>query len=135
MTRRRKPPVSPRAQRGMGLLGLLIIACMVGFFVMAGIRIAPGYTEYLVVKENVIRVAEEYDENRDTVRTLRIKLATYFNTNQVKGLNARDVVIKREDGEIIIDAGYEDRIPMLWRIDAVVRYDDLKYIAGQKYSE
>ncbi|MEM9396346.1 MAG: DUF4845 domain-containing protein [Pseudomonadota bacterium] len=126
---------SPARQQGMGMLGILTIAIMVGFFVMSAIRIAPSYTEYLVVKETVIRVAEEYDENRDTPATLRNTIAKYFNTNQIKGISPREVIIKREKGRIVINSNYEKRIPLVWRIDAVVRYDDLEFIAGETYSD
>jgi hypothetical protein len=122
--------VNYRRQQGLGVLGLLIIAVMVGFFVMSGIRIAPGYLEYLTVRDTVIRVAEEFDREEDTIADIRRALAGYFNTNQIKGLDYRDVRIERREGYIFIDANYEQRIPLVWRIDAVVKYDDLVFEAG-----
>ena len=124
-----------RKQGGMGLLGLLLIAIMVGFFVMSGIRIAPGYIEYLSIRDIVIRVAEEYKEDEDTISDIRRKLADYFNTNQIKAIDSREVEITREDGRVVIDASYEDRIPLVWRVDAIVKYDDLSFIAGETYSD
>ncbi|MEM9314943.1 MAG: DUF4845 domain-containing protein [Pseudomonadota bacterium] len=126
---------SHRRQRGIGLLGMLIIAVMVGFFVMSAIRITPGYFEYLSVREVVIRVAEEYDPNADTFTDLRRKLADYFNTNQIKALHPREIELSRDEGKVVINANYELRIPLVWRIDAVVKYDDLVFIAGQTYSD
>jgi hypothetical protein len=35
----------------------------------------------------------------------------------------------------MIDAGYEQRIPLLWRIDAVVKYNDLVFEAGVDYTD
>ncbi|MFT7288617.1 MAG: hypothetical protein ACI87W_002739 [Halieaceae bacterium] len=122
-------------QKGMGILGLLIIAVMVGFFVMSAIRIAPGYFEYLSVRDIVIRVAGEYREGETTIADIRRSLAGYFNTNQVKGIDYREVDIVRDEGQTIINSSYEDRIPLLWRIDAVVKYDDLVFIAGEDYSD
>ncbi|GAB5414564.1 MAG: hypothetical protein Cons2KO_21670 [Congregibacter sp.] len=124
-----------RRQRGMGLLGMLTIAVMVGFFVMSAIRIAPGYIEYQTVRDTVIRVAGEFDGDRDTISDMRRKLAGYFNTNQIKALDYRDIDIARKEGRIIIKANYEDRIPLVWRIDAVVKYDDLVFEAGVDYSD
>ena len=120
-----------RQQRGMGLLGLLIIAIMVGFFVMSAIRILPGYLEYMSVRDIVTRVASEYDRDGDTFSELRRKLADYFNTNQIKTLNPRDIEITRDEGDVIINASYEQRIPLVWRIDAIVKYDDLVFVAGE----
>ena len=124
-----------RRQQGLGLLGLLTIAVMVGFFVMSGIRIAPGYLEYLTVRDIVIRTAEEFDEDTDTIADIRRKLAGFLNTNQVKSIDYREIDITRKEGKIIIDASYEERIPLVWRIDAVVKYDDLQFVAGESYSD
>ena len=126
---------SYRRQQGMGLLGLLLIAMMVGFFVMSAIRIAPGYIEYLSVRDIVIRVVEEYNPEEDTFVDLRRKLADFFNTNQIKSLKAQDIEITRREGKVIVNANYEQRIPLVWRVDAVVRYDDLEFVAGERYSD
>ncbi len=118
------------SQRGMSLLGLLLIAMMVGFFVMAAIRIAPSYIEYLTVKDIVARVAEEFRRDEDTISDLRRKLSTTLNTNQVYGLDFKDIKVFREDGKTWVDARYEARVPMIWRIDAVIKFDDLLFEAG-----
>ena len=103
---------------------------------MSAIRIFPGYVEYLTVRDVVIRVAGEFDEEGgDTIADIRRSLAGYLNTNQVKNIAYRDVIIERRDGRLIIDASYEERIPLFWRIDAVVKYDDLQYEAGKDYSD
>jgi hypothetical protein len=119
----------------MGILGMLTIAIMVGFFVMCAIRIAPGYIEYFTVRDVVIRVAEEYKKDVDTIADLRRKFADFFNTNQIYGLKPQDIVIERRDGDIWINAGYEERIPLFYRFDIVVKYDDLEFKAGETYSD
>lgn len=126
---------SLKHQRGMGILAMLAIAVMVGFFVMSGIKIAPGYIEYLSIRDTVARVAEEFNEDEDNISSLRRKLADYFNTNQIRRIHYRDVDISRRDGEIYINANFEDRMPLVWRIDAVVRYDDLEFMAGERRSD
>jgi hypothetical protein len=122
-------------QRGIGMLGLITIGVMVGFFVMSAIRIAPGYIEYLMVRDIVIQIAEDFDQEEDTIADIRRTLSTELNTNQVKSIEYQEVEILRKDGRVVINANYEDRIPLVWRIDAVVKYDDLEFIAGEKYSD
>lgn len=125
----------PARQRGMSIMGFLLIAMMVGFFVMMGIRIAPGYIEYLTVRDIVKRVASEFDRDVDRIADMRRSFADYLNTNQVKSISYKEIVIERREGRIIIDASYEERIPIAWRIDAVIKYDDLEFIAGEKYDD
>ncbi len=40
-----------RRERGMTVLGLLILVAFVGMFVYAGIRLTPIYIEYMAVVE------------------------------------------------------------------------------------
>lgn len=114
---------------------MLVIAIMVGFFIMSAIRIIPGYVEYLAIRDIVIRVAEEHQMEVDTVADIRRKLADFFNTNQIYNLQPKEIEVERRDGDIFIDASYEERIPLFWRIDLVMKYDDLEYQAGVSYSD
>lgn len=119
-------------QGGMSLPGMLAIAVMVGFFVMAGIRMAPSYFEYMSVRDVVKRVAQEHDPANESVADMRRKIANLFNTNQIYGLKPGDVEIYREDGRTWIDARYEARVPMFANVDAVIRFDDLRVEAGAR---
>jgi len=41
------------------------------------------------------------------------------------------VEVYREKGKTFIDASYEARIPIAGRIDAVLNFNDLLFVAGQ----
>lgn len=114
----------------MSIPGMLVIAIMVGFFVMCGIRMTPVYLEYLTVKRIMEDVASEFKPEEDQIRDIRRKISNMLNTNQVYGLQPKEVEVFRKDGKTIIDANYEARIPIMGRIDAVMNFDDLTYVAG-----
>ncbi len=114
----------------MSIPGMLVIAIMVGFFVMCGIRMTPVYLEYLTVKRIMEDVASEFKPEEDQIRDIRRKISNMLNTNQVYGLEPKEVEVFRKDGKTIIDASYEARIPIMGRIDAVMNFDDLIYVAG-----
>ncbi len=119
-----------RYQTGISFPGMIVIAIMVGFFVMCGIKMAPHYMEYLTVRDVVSRVAQEFNPEEQTISDIRRKLANLLNTNQVTGIKPREIEVFREDGKIYIDANYEARIHVAGRIDAMMRFDDLKVEAG-----
>lgn len=120
-----------RRQSGMSLLGMLAIAVMVGFFAMCGLRMAPSYFEYLTVKDLITKVATEYGAEGKTARELHRMIATNLNTNQIYGINSKDIEIYRKEGKMFIDANYEARINVVGRIDAVMSFDDLKFEVGK----
>lgn len=122
---------SRRRQSGMSMLGMLVIACMVGFFVMCGLRLAPSYFEYLTVRDLITRVATEYGAEAKTARELHRTIATNLNTNQILGISPKDIEIYRKEGKTYIDANYEARIDVVGRIDAIMSFDDLKFEVGK----
>jgi len=118
-------------QSGMSALGILVIMIMVGFFAMCAIKMVPAYMEYLTVKQVVSGTATEFEADVVTIPELRRKIANLFNTNQIYALSPRDVKVFRKKGVTYIDAGYEFRTTIGWRIDAVMKFNDLKYTVGE----
>lgn len=122
--------IDRQRQLGMSYLGMFLIALMVGFFVMNIIRMAPPYFEYLSVKEIIQKVALESDPETRTIGEIRRRIANLFNTNQIYKLHPKDVEVYRKDGKTYIDANYEVRLPVMGRIDSVMKFDDLLYVVG-----
>jgi hypothetical protein len=117
-------------QTGMSIPGMLAVAIMVGFFVMCIIRMAPPYTEYLSVKSIIEQVTMEFDPQSQSIGDIRRRIDFMFNTNQIYELKHKDVEVFRKDGKTFIDARYEVRVPVMGRIDAVLKFDDLLYVTG-----
>ena len=109
---------------------MLAVAIMVGFFVMCIIRMAPPYTEYLSVKSIIEQVTMESDPQTQSIGDIRRRIDFMFNTNQIYELKHKDVEVFRKDGKTFIDARYEVRVPVMGRIDAVLKFDDLLYVTG-----
>ena len=117
-------------QSGMSIPGILCILLMLGFFAMCIIKMMPPYFEYLSVKDIISRLAVESDPDETTNSVIRRKIANIFNSNQIYLLDPKDVEVYRSKGETYIDANYEVRMPIMWRIDAVLKFDDLLYQVG-----
>lgn len=117
-------------QAGMSILGMLVIAMMVGFFVMCAIRMSPPFFEYLSVRKIVESIASEHGADKFSVSDIRRRISNQFNTNQIYELKPKEVEVYRRDGKTYIDANYEVRIPIMGRIDAVLKFDDLTYVTG-----
>jgi len=118
-------------QSGMSILGMLTIMLMVGFFIMCAIRMVPPYLEYLSVKDIIARMAMEPEAETQSVGDFRRKIANIFNTNQIYLLEPKDVEVYSKGGKTYIDANYEVRLPIVWRIDALMKFDDLLYVVGE----
>ena len=120
----------PQQQSGLSMLSMLCIALMLGFFAMSAIKIAPSYFEYLTIKEIITKVSKEHRPDEENIADIRRRIASLLNTNQIYDIAPKDIEVYRKEGKTYIDANYEARLPLIWRIDAVLKFDDLKFEAG-----
>ena len=123
---------SLRKQRGAGLITTSLFVVMAGFFVLSAVRMFPVYFEYLSVRSIIEKLADEYEPGTTSIAEIRSQISKLFNTNQIIAIKPRDVEVFRKEGKTHIDASYEARVPLFWRIDAILKFDDLDYIAGVK---
>jgi hypothetical protein len=94
----------------------------------------PRYLEYLSIREIVTSVASDYNPEEDNLPSIRRRIDTMFNTNQIYDLKPKDVEVFHKDGRTYIDARYEARVPIMGNIEAVMKFDDLEIETGkQKY--
>lgn len=119
-------------QQGMSIPGMLVVAAMVGFFIMCVLRMAPHYFEYLSVREIITKIAQEHNPEEEDIADIRRRIATVFNTNQIYDLQPKDVEVYRKDGRTFIDARYEARVPIMGNVDAVMNFDDLEIETGKQ---
>lgn len=117
-------------QSGMSIFGILAILVMLGFFALCIIRMTPPYVEFLSVRDVVQKIVTDPETPQRSASEIRRRMAMIFHTNQIKGLKYEDVSIYNKSGKQYIDASYEIRLPILWRIDAVLKFDDLLYQVG-----
>ncbi len=117
-------------QSGMSALGILAILIMVGFFAMCIIKMSPAYFESLSIRDIIERIVLDPETPESSIGDIRRDISVIFNTNQIYELDPRQVQIYRRDGKMYIDASYEVRVPLFWRFDGIIRFDDLKYQVG-----
>ena len=117
-------------QRGMSIPAMLVVAAMLGFFIMCAIRLVPRYLEYLSIREIVTTIAREYNPEEQNLGDIRRRVDAMFNTNQIYDLQPKEVEIFHEKGKTYIDANYEVRVPMIGIIEAVMSFDDLQIETG-----
>ncbi len=113
-------------QRGFSFWGIALNVLIFGAFLFAVLRVAPLYVEYLTVKDVIARAGAEYDPSKQGLGDIRTHIRKLLNTSQIYVITADDVEIIREKGKVVIDANYEVRFPLVWIIDGVMKFEDLR---------
>ncbi|WP_137936232.1 DUF4845 domain-containing protein [Chitinivorax sp. B] len=98
-------------QYGMSLFGFLIIAAVVGFFALLGVRAIPAYSEYFSVKKIVkALIQENAGSTPQEIRANFEKRATIDYISSVKG---DDLDIEQIGGTTTIGLEYSKEVPVV----------------------
>ena len=88
-------------QRGMTMLGIILVVIVVGAWVYAGIRLVPKYLEYMRVASTLEKVRDEFDSNPGSTEfMLRKAIERHFDIEMVEVITANDIEIDKEGGHL-----------------------------------
>jgi Tfp pilus assembly protein PilE len=111
-------------QRGMTMLGILVVVVVVGAWVYAGIRLAPKYLEYMRVAATLEKVRDEFDSNPGTTEfMLRKAVERHFNIEMETAITENDIEIRKEGAMFTMRAAYEDTVPLAGNVSFLVSFD------------
>lgn len=116
-----------RKQQGLSALSILFILLVIGFVATCTIKMGPVYVESFAVKRAVEAAVEQAKAKNWGKGEVLGSLGRQFQVNRVEGLKHTDVKIIRKDGKTTVDATYEKRVPLMYNIDVVIKFDDIIY--------
>jgi len=111
-------------QRGMTMLGILVLVVVVGAWVYAGIRMAPKYLEFMRVASTLEQVRDEYDSNPGTTEfMLRKAVERRFDIEMVEVITSNDIDIKKDGAMFTMRAAYDDTVPLAGNVSFLLEFD------------
>jgi hypothetical protein len=112
-------------QGGLTAFSLLLVALVVGFFLICVVKIGPVYLESMTVKSIVEQAAEEARNEELGKAEIHDRIAKKLLINTVNGMSMEDVEVRGTGEDMEIDANYEVRKPLLFNIDVVVKFENM----------
>jgi Tfp pilus assembly major pilin PilA len=111
-----------RRQRGITLLGFIIVMAVVGVFAYIGFKLFPMYQEYYAVKSALKSLAGEPGiANTDPGRIMDLYLRRLY-MNYSSNVKREHVKIERGDGGWVMTVQYEVRKPIVANLDVVGKF-------------
>jgi Tfp pilus assembly major pilin PilA len=122
-----------RRQRGVTLIGWVILLVPVAILAYVGIRLVPIYLNYMRVAHSVEQTAAEMKTDEGTTLTpvvIRATLGKHFDIESITFPDVKDVSITRDGSTWLIEAKFEDTAPLFGNISMVVDFDKVGKIGG-----
>ncbi|MGH8197847.1 MAG: DUF4845 domain-containing protein [Steroidobacteraceae bacterium] len=119
-------------QRGMTMLGIIVIIIVVGAWVYAGIRLTPKYLEYMRIAATLEKVRDEYSNNPGSTEfMLRKAIERHFDIEMVEVITSNDIEINKDGGVFSVRAAYEDTVPLAGNVSFLVEFDKTVEVAAR----
>lgn len=115
-----REPLTPRRQRGITLLGLLMWAIIIGMLALVALRVLPTVNEYLTIQRAVNRVAEQGLTTVPEIRAAfeRQKEIEY----SITSIGGQDLKVTKEDDKVVIRFAYEKEIELASPVYLLIKY-------------
>jgi hypothetical protein len=112
-----------KQQRGMTLLGLLLIGFVLIIVSVVGMKVVPEYIEYYAILKNVKAVAGDPGLKGAGVADIRLAYAKRANIDQISSVTHQDIDITKDAGQVVISFAYAKKIPLVANISLVIDFE------------
>ena len=109
-------------QRGITLIGFVIVLALAGFFFLIGAKLFPMYSEYMAVKAGFGKVQNTPGSARLSPEQVWRILEKTFDIGYVDSVKRNHMQLVRQNGYFLRIA-YEVRKPLVYNLDVVGKFD------------
>ena len=111
-----------RTQRGITLIGFVIVLGLVGFFAYIAMKLVPMYSEFYAVKQAIKGLQQEPGiANRDPAKIQDLFFRRLY-ISYAENVKPEHVKIERVDGGWTMSVDYEVRKPLMANLDVVGKF-------------
>lgn len=113
-----------KSQKGMSVLGWMVVLALVAFFASTGFKMLPHYMDFMALEGMITKVETEPSLDIRTVRDFYGHVEKGMTINGIRDLKLEDAMeIKLENNEFLVHLKYEKREHLIENLDLVANFD------------
>lgn len=113
-----------RSQKGLSLLGWMMVLALVAFLASAVFKMLPHYMDYMSLKRIITSAETEASQSINSVNAFYGHISRGLEVNSIRDFDLTDSVkIKLENNEFLVHLQYEKREPLIQNLDLVAKFD------------
>ncbi len=113
---------SVRPQRGLSMIGFLLVAALVVMAAMVAMKLVPAYIEFFSVKKILVSMSQEADFRGKSNADIRNIFSRKTSADYVSVVKADDLMIDRSSGTPVVSVDYEFRTKLIGNVSLVVDF-------------
>ena len=118
MSRRQR--VMDRKQRGLSMVTFLVVAVVLIFGAIGGMKVGPAYKEYFEVKRAVTAAAQ--DGRTGTVADVRKGFERRAIVDSIDVIGPQDLEVSKEGNEVVVSFSYTKKVPLFGNVSLLFEF-------------
>jgi len=112
-------------QKGITMIGFIMLLAVLGFFAYAAMKLWPAYAEYFGVVKSMKALQSEAGVENMSIDLIRAKLNVQFDLQYVDDKNVPPSAIQMvtANGQHSLRIAYDRDIQFLYNVDLLVHFD------------
>lgn len=114
---------SMHRMRGLSMPGWMLAIVVAAMVSTAAIKLIPAFLDFNTIKGLIENVLSDPKVGLQSPEEIRINIAKRFQINRVNVIQASDLAISKEGGEVVIKVDYEVRENYFANIDFAITFE------------
>lgn len=110
---------SYRRQRGISLVGLILVIALLGMVGLVLGKVLPTYSEYSAIKNGI---ATAKANTNGSVLEIQRSFEKAADISDITSIKPTDLIITRESGEPEISFSYQKQVPLFGNVSLLIDY-------------
>jgi cell division protein FtsL len=111
-------------QRGMTVIGMLLVMIVVAFVALIGMKVVPMYVQYYSIKSTIESIRKEPQVAQMTPMDIQNAIQKRFDIGYVDNISARDLKIRNERSGRVLDLIYQDERSLFYGLSVVLKVNE-----------
>jgi type II secretory pathway pseudopilin PulG len=116
-------------ERGISLVGLIVVLAMLGGIGLLAMQVVPTYIEYRAILGAIERAKKDGGES---IKEIQDSFNKSAEVGYITAIQGRDLVIQRDNGQFEISFEYEKKIPLAGPASLLMEYKGTTAKEGAK---
>ncbi|MBS1136085.1 MAG: hypothetical protein H6R11_39 [Proteobacteria bacterium] len=112
-----------RTQRGLSLVGFVLVAGLVAFAALVAFRVAPAVIEYYTILKNIKAIVQGGEARGATVTDIRKAYDRRATIDETPSLSGADLDISKEQGDVMIGFSYSRKVHLFGNVNVCLDFE------------
>jgi hypothetical protein len=110
-------------QRGLSLIGLLIVSAVLVFVAIIGFKLLPSYIEYFTIKRVVSDLANGTEVRGGTVHDVQKAFDRRAQIDNISSVRGSDLEVAKQGEGFEVHVAYTVQVPLFANVNACIDFD------------